>query len=236
MACFCTYTWAGWLSVEGLGPLQGLPWTEGKASAAQAPLTPHGLQGGGAQGPSFQSMTAPTPAPRPVLPSPGIQTMSSTSVQRAVTVSSGDVPGTHGAVEGILIQQVFESGRWHCQARVLPGGRRPQVHVQLARRRPPLQGGRAPRESLRVEAPGLLGGRRSRATSRVTLPTWRGPSGSWAHPLPGSSAPPAPPPYHPLPLPPAGRWPGMLWTARASWPPGANAGPGLSPQGGSRGP
>ncbi|CAD7693720.1 unnamed protein product [Nyctereutes procyonoides] len=39
----------------------------------------------------------------------GIQTMS-TSVQRAVTVSSGDVPGACGALEGILIQQVFESG------------------------------------------------------------------------------------------------------------------------------
>ncbi|GAB5576211.1 autoimmune regulator [Prionailurus iriomotensis] len=46
---------------------------------------------------------------RPLLGN-GIQTMSSTSVQRAVTVSSGDVPGAHGAVEGILIQQVFESG------------------------------------------------------------------------------------------------------------------------------
>lgn len=34
-----------------------------------------------------------------------------TSVQRAVTMSSGDVPGTRGAVEGILIQQVFESGK-----------------------------------------------------------------------------------------------------------------------------
>nr|XP_020023469.1 autoimmune regulator [Castor canadensis] len=39
----------------------------------------------------------------------GIQTMSA-SVQRAVAVSSGDMPGTRGAVEGILIQQVFESG------------------------------------------------------------------------------------------------------------------------------
>ncbi|KAL1771405.1 autoimmune regulator isoform X2 [Sigmodon hispidus] len=39
----------------------------------------------------------------------GLQAMSA-SVQRAVTVSSGDVPGTRGAVEGILIQQVFESG------------------------------------------------------------------------------------------------------------------------------
>lgn len=35
----------------------------------------------------------------------------STSVQRAVAVSSGDVPGAHGALEGILIQQVFGSGR-----------------------------------------------------------------------------------------------------------------------------
>ncbi|XP_007945495.1 autoimmune regulator [Orycteropus afer afer] len=39
----------------------------------------------------------------------GIQTMSA-SVQRAVAMSSGDVPGARGAVEGILIQQVFESG------------------------------------------------------------------------------------------------------------------------------
>uniref|UniRef100_A0A8D0VQH6 Autoimmune regulator n=1 Tax=Sus scrofa TaxID=9823 RepID=A0A8D0VQH6_PIG len=38
----------------------------------------------------------------------GIQSMS-TSVQRAVAVSSGDVPGAHGALEGILIQQVFGS-------------------------------------------------------------------------------------------------------------------------------
>lgn len=34
----------------------------------------------------------------------------SASVQRAVAVSSGDVAGARGAVEGILIQQVFESG------------------------------------------------------------------------------------------------------------------------------
>ncbi|KAM5275463.1 autoimmune regulator isoform 1-T2 [Hipposideros larvatus] len=39
----------------------------------------------------------------------GIQTMSA-SVQRAVAVSSGDIPGARGAMEGILIQQVFESG------------------------------------------------------------------------------------------------------------------------------
>ncbi|XP_013360822.1 PREDICTED: autoimmune regulator isoform X2 [Chinchilla lanigera] len=39
----------------------------------------------------------------------GIQTMSA-SVQRAVAMASGDVAGARGAVEGILIQQVFESG------------------------------------------------------------------------------------------------------------------------------
>ncbi|KAM4863221.1 LOW QUALITY PROTEIN: autoimmune regulator [Urocitellus parryii] len=39
----------------------------------------------------------------------GIQTLSA-SVQRTVAVSSGDIPGAHGAVEGILIQQVFGSG------------------------------------------------------------------------------------------------------------------------------
>lgn len=38
-----------------------------------------------------------------------MQTLSA-SVQRAVAVSSGDIPGAHGALEGILIQQVFESG------------------------------------------------------------------------------------------------------------------------------
>lgn len=49
-------------------------------------------------------------SPQWVFPFPGIQTMSA-SVQRAVAMSSGDVPGARGAVEGILIQQVFESGR-----------------------------------------------------------------------------------------------------------------------------
>ncbi|XP_067392466.1 autoimmune regulator [Emydura macquarii macquarii] len=39
----------------------------------------------------------------------GIQTMA-TSVQRAVTVSSSEIPMTCGDVEGILIKQVFESG------------------------------------------------------------------------------------------------------------------------------
>uniref|UniRef100_A0A8D2JSI4 Autoimmune regulator n=1 Tax=Sciurus vulgaris TaxID=55149 RepID=A0A8D2JSI4_SCIVU len=41
----------------------------------------------------------------------GIQTMSA-AVQRTVAVSSGDIPGAHGAMEGILIQQVFGSGRY----------------------------------------------------------------------------------------------------------------------------
>uniref|UniRef100_A0A8C8RSD0 Autoimmune regulator n=1 Tax=Pelusios castaneus TaxID=367368 RepID=A0A8C8RSD0_9SAUR len=40
---------------------------------------------------------------------PSIQTMAA-SVQRAVAVSSSDIPVTCGAVEGILIKQVFESG------------------------------------------------------------------------------------------------------------------------------
>ncbi|XP_064419077.1 autoimmune regulator [Latimeria chalumnae] len=39
----------------------------------------------------------------------GIQTLSA-SVQRAVTLSSTDIPVSCGAVEGILIKQVFESG------------------------------------------------------------------------------------------------------------------------------
>ncbi|VTJ84317.1 Hypothetical predicted protein [Marmota monax] len=59
----------------------------------------------GVQEPSSQATT-----PIWVVPSPGIQTMSA-SVQRTVAVSSGDIPGAHGAVEGILIQQVFGSGR-----------------------------------------------------------------------------------------------------------------------------
>lgn len=41
----------------------------------------------------------------------GIQSMAA-SVQRAVTVSSSELPVSCGAVEGILIKQVFESGRY----------------------------------------------------------------------------------------------------------------------------
>eukprot|EP00069_Balaena_mysticetus_P011396 bmy_21211T0 len=87
----------GCLSVEGLDPLPGLPCVERrKDSAAQTPLTPHCPCSG-----------AVVPIDDPPF---GIQTMSA-SVQRAMAVSSGDVPGARGAVEGILIQQVFEAGR-----------------------------------------------------------------------------------------------------------------------------
>ncbi|KAJ8389617.1 hypothetical protein AAFF_G00118540 [Aldrovandia affinis] len=41
--------------------------------------------------------------------SPGVQAVA-TSVQRAVTLSSGELPVSCGSVEGILIKQVFESG------------------------------------------------------------------------------------------------------------------------------
>lgn len=58
-----THGLAGCLSVEGLGPLQGLPWTEGKASAAQAPLAPRGLQGGGCSGAVFPIDDPPPPPP-----------------------------------------------------------------------------------------------------------------------------------------------------------------------------
>uniref|UniRef100_A0A8C6AJ46 Autoimmune regulator n=1 Tax=Monodon monoceros TaxID=40151 RepID=A0A8C6AJ46_MONMO len=73
-----------------------------------AALSPRGTSSPGTQleepEPSSQQVT-----PHLVLLSPGIQTMSA-SVQRAMAVSSGDVPGARGAVEGILIQQVFEAG------------------------------------------------------------------------------------------------------------------------------
>uniref|UniRef100_A0A8C9C4Q2 Autoimmune regulator n=1 Tax=Phocoena sinus TaxID=42100 RepID=A0A8C9C4Q2_PHOSS len=73
-----------------------------------AALSPRGTSSPGTQleepEPSSQQVT-----PHLVLLSPGIQTVSA-SVQRAMAVSSGDVPGARGAVEGILIQQVFEAG------------------------------------------------------------------------------------------------------------------------------
>ena len=87
----------------------GLPWVgRRKDSVVQTPLAPHCL----CSGVFTQLMTVPPPPPTLMLTFLGIQTMS-TSVQRAMAVSSGDVPGARGAVEGILIQQVFESGRRH---------------------------------------------------------------------------------------------------------------------------
>lgn len=76
-----------------------------------AVLLPRGTSSPGSQGKAKPSKTPDGNAEpqRPPLGN-GIQTMSA-SVQRAVAVSAGDVPGGCGAVEGILIQQVFESGR-----------------------------------------------------------------------------------------------------------------------------
>ncbi|XP_074180542.1 autoimmune regulator isoform X3 [Rhinolophus sinicus] len=77
---------------------------------APAALSPRGAPSPGSQAkakPHKKPETAAEPQRLPL--GNGIQTMSA-SVQRAVAVSSGDVPGARGAVEGILIQQVFESG------------------------------------------------------------------------------------------------------------------------------
>ncbi|XP_016068968.1 PREDICTED: autoimmune regulator, partial [Miniopterus natalensis] len=79
-------------------------------AAQPAALSPRGTSSPGSQvkakHPKKQESTA---EPQRLPLGNGIQTMSA-SVQRAVAVSSGDVPGACGAVEGILIQQVFESG------------------------------------------------------------------------------------------------------------------------------
>uniref|UniRef100_A0A8C7AQQ7 Autoimmune regulator n=1 Tax=Neovison vison TaxID=452646 RepID=A0A8C7AQQ7_NEOVI len=72
--------------------------------------SPRGTSSPGSQAKAKPSRKPESSAePQRLPPGTGIQTMS-TSVQRAMTVSSGDVPGACGAVEGILIQQVFESG------------------------------------------------------------------------------------------------------------------------------
>ncbi|XP_006169550.1 autoimmune regulator [Tupaia chinensis] len=78
--------------------------------ALPAALTPKGTSSPGSQ-PKAKPPKKPdsNTEPQRIPLGNGIQTMS-TSVQRAVAVSSGDVPGARGAVEGILIQQVFESG------------------------------------------------------------------------------------------------------------------------------
>ncbi|XP_011892820.1 PREDICTED: autoimmune regulator isoform X6 [Cercocebus atys] len=84
--------------------------SEEPRAAAPAALTPRGTPSPGSQLKAKPSKKAESSAEQQRLPlGNGIQTMSA-SVQRAVAMSSGDVPGARGAVEGILIQQVFESG------------------------------------------------------------------------------------------------------------------------------
>ncbi|KAM5335299.1 autoimmune regulator [Glossophaga mutica] len=80
-------------------------------TAPSAALSPRGTSSPGSQvkaKPHKKQESTVEPQQR-LPPGNGIQTMSA-SVQRAVAVSSGDTPGACGAVEGILIQQVFESG------------------------------------------------------------------------------------------------------------------------------
>ncbi|KAM9695585.1 autoimmune regulator [Trichechus inunguis] len=73
-------------------------------------LSPRGSSSPGSQSKAKSSKKLESSAePQRVSLGSGIQTMSA-SVQRAVAMSSGEVPGARGAVEGILIQQVFESG------------------------------------------------------------------------------------------------------------------------------
>ncbi|XP_003895460.3 autoimmune regulator isoform X1 [Papio anubis] len=84
--------------------------SEEPRAAAPAALTPRGTPSPGSQLKAKPPRKAESSAEQQRLPlGNGIQTMSA-SVQRAVAMSSGDVPGARGAVEGILIQQVFESG------------------------------------------------------------------------------------------------------------------------------
>ncbi|XP_074199312.1 autoimmune regulator isoform X1 [Camelus bactrianus] len=79
-------------------------------AAPPAALSPRGTSSPGSQAKAKPAKKLESSAEPQRLPlGNGIQTMS-TSVQRAMAVSSGDVPGARGAVEGILIQQVFESG------------------------------------------------------------------------------------------------------------------------------
>ncbi|XP_054433528.1 autoimmune regulator [Pteronotus mesoamericanus] len=79
-------------------------------TAPSAALSPRGTSSPGSQAkakPHKKQESTTEPQRLPL--GNGIQTMSA-SVQRTVAVSSGDAPGACGAVEGILIQQVFESG------------------------------------------------------------------------------------------------------------------------------
>ncbi|XP_040842544.1 autoimmune regulator [Ochotona curzoniae] len=83
---------------------------EEPAAALPAALTPRATCSPGSQ-PRAKTSKKPEShvEPQRSLLGNGMQTLSA-SVQRAVAVSSGDIPGAHGALEGILIQQVFESG------------------------------------------------------------------------------------------------------------------------------
>lgn len=115
----------GWLSVCG-GASPACPvWKEGRILLPRRPALPTAR----AQEPSSQQVT-----PHLVLLSPGIQTMSA-SVQRAMAVSSGDVPGARGAVEGILIQQVFEAGKVNAAKATWP--RSGQARIQHPGSLPP---------------------------------------------------------------------------------------------------
>ncbi|XP_046507694.1 autoimmune regulator-like [Equus quagga] len=79
-------------------------------AAPPTALSPRGTSSPGSHGKGKPLKKPDSNAEPQLLPlGNGIQTMSA-SVQRAVAMSSGDVPGARGAVEGILIQQVFESG------------------------------------------------------------------------------------------------------------------------------
>ncbi|KAB0398105.1 hypothetical protein E2I00_019753, partial [Balaenoptera physalus] len=74
-----------------------------------AALSPRGASSPGSQAKAKPSKKSESNAEPQRLPlGNGIQTMSA-SVQRAMAVSSGGVPGARGAVEGVLVQQVFEA-------------------------------------------------------------------------------------------------------------------------------
>ncbi|KAM4889458.1 autoimmune regulator [Thomomys bottae] len=81
---------------------------EDPRAALPATLPPKGTSSPGSQ-PKAKPPKKPEGSVEPQRLGNGIQAMS-TSVQRAVAMSSGDSSGARGAVEGILIQQVFESG------------------------------------------------------------------------------------------------------------------------------
>ncbi|XP_058152478.1 autoimmune regulator [Dasypus novemcinctus] len=82
---------------------------EARAAPPAAPTPRAGPSPGSHPKPKTAKKPEGTAEPQGLPLGNGIQAVSA-SVQRAVAVSTGDVPGARGAVEGILIQQVFESG------------------------------------------------------------------------------------------------------------------------------